>query len=132
MASQSQRGSSSTVALAAGDEKPGAGRRENASVPLPSPVALAYRVNRLPRGLCADIGGSSATLGVEDAVGAIASQAGKSGLRFLDRTGGEVRWCSVPGKAECTRLHVPAAVCVDFIGPSGAHGVGSSLNGIHP
>src|SRR5271165_1956446 len=45
MALQSQRGSSSTVALAAGDEKPGAGRRKKASVPLPSPVALAYRVN---------------------------------------------------------------------------------------
>jgi NAD(P)-dependent dehydrogenase (short-subunit alcohol dehydrogenase family) len=43
-----------------------------------------------------DMGGTNAPLGVEDSipgvVDAIASQAGKSGLRFLDRTGREVAW----------------------------------------
>ncbi len=43
-----------------------------------------------------DMGGPNAPLGVEDSipgvVDAIASWAGKSNLRFLDRTGREVRW----------------------------------------
>jgi hypothetical protein len=44
-----------------------------------------------------DMGGPNAPWGVEDSilgVDAIASQAGKSSLRFLDRAGREVRWSS--------------------------------------